>query len=161
MEALLQLASTRSRSGRWASPHPIDVHLWLGDGTAQPHRYADLQPILVDRAERMRYLLDLPLAPPLWGDPGLRHCGRCDYCKAAAEARRDVLLVAGMRRRSAQAARAGGHHHLEQLAEPDEAPEGMKEPVFQRLHAQAVLQAGQDASRSTERTRLARSPPSW
>ena len=33
----------------------------------------------------------------------------------------------------------------------------MKEPVFEQLHAQAVLQAGQDASRSTERPRSARS----
>ncbi|WP_426571291.1 TM0106 family RecB-like putative nuclease [Aquihabitans sp. McL0605] len=150
VEALLQLASYASQIEAMGLPAPIDVHLWLGDGTTSTHRYADLRPILVDRADRMRHLLELPLAAPLWGDPALRQCGRCPYCKAAAEDRRDLLLVAGMRVDQRRVLAEAGIATVEQLAAATEAPEAMKEQVFAKLHAQAVLQAGQDASRSLE-----------
>ena len=148
VEALLQLASYAFQLELMGLPTPLQVHLWLGDGTTSTHRYADLRPILVDRAERMRHLLDLPLAPPLWDDPDLRQCGRCPYCQDAAERRRDVLLVAGMRVDVRKRLLDAGIATIEDLAAASSPPAGVKESVFAKVHAQAVLQARQDASRS-------------
>lgn len=148
VEALLQLASYAFQIEQFDLEPPRQVHLWLGDGTTSTHRYADLRPILVDRTARLHQLLDRPVAPPAWDDPELRRCGRCDHCRAAAEAHRDLLLVAGMRIDQRKALLAAGVATVEQLAELTEAPPGVKEPVFAKLHAQARLQAAQDATRS-------------
>ena len=97
VEALLQLAAYGDQLVAMGLPAPREVHLWLGDGSTSSHRFADLQPILADRSERLRALLDRPVAVPVWGDPELRACGWCDHCAAAEQASRDVLLVAGVR----------------------------------------------------------------
>ena len=146
VEALLQLASYADQIEAMGLPRPREVHLWLGDGTQTHHRYADLRPILVDRVQRMDELLARPPGPPAWDDPSLRQCGRCDECKAAAEARQDLLLVAGMRVDHRKRLLSAGIATIGDLAAATEAPVGMKEPVFEKLHAQAVLQAEQDAS---------------
>lgn len=150
VEALLQLAAYGFQLESLGLPAPHEVHLWLGDGTKTHHRYADLRPILLDRWARLRTLLDEPIAMPAWGSPDLRWCGWCDHCRAAADARRDVLLVAGVRVDQRKRLVAAGLTTIEELAaaDPSSPPAGVKQPVFSRLAAQARLQAAQDASRS-------------
>jgi uncharacterized protein len=152
VEALLQLASYASQLEALGLPTPREVHLWLGDGTKTHHRYADLRPILVDRWARLRTLLDEPVAVPEWGSPALRWCGWCDHCRAAADARRDVLLVAGVRVDQRKRLVEAGVTTIEDLAaaDPSAPTPGVKAPVFAKLAAQARLQAAQDASRSPE-----------
>ena len=146
VEALLQLASYAHELEAMGLPAPAQVHLWLGDGAQTHHRYADLRPILRDRWDRMEALLARPLAVPDWDDPTVRQCGRCDHCKAAIEARRDLLLVAGMRVDQRKRLAEVGITTVEELAAATEPPEGMAAAAFERLHAQARLQARQDAS---------------
>ncbi len=146
VEALVQLAAYAFELENMGLPRPDQVHLWLGDGAQTHHRYADLRPILVDRWARMVELLERPPGPPKWDDPSIRQCGRCAYCKAAAEDRRDLLLVAGMRVDHRKRLAAAGITTVEQLAAQDDAPDGIAPRVFDRLHAQARLQVGQDAS---------------
>ncbi|MFN8018441.1 MAG: TM0106 family RecB-like putative nuclease [Acidimicrobiales bacterium] len=148
VEALLQLASYAFQIEQMGFPAPREVHLWLGDGTKTHHRFADLRPILLDRTGRLRALLDAPPGLPEWGTPDLRWCGRCDHCKAAAEARRDVLLVAGMRVDQRVKLVDAGIATIEQLAEADPAapPAGIREGTFAKLQDQAALQVAQEAS---------------
>ncbi|WP_421118551.1 TM0106 family RecB-like putative nuclease [Aquihabitans daechungensis] len=146
VEALVQLASYAYELEGMGLPRPEQVHLWLGDGAETHHRYADLRPVLIDRWDRMVELLERPPGAPTWDDPTVRQCGRCAYCQAAAEERRDLLLVAGMRVDHRKRLAAAGVTTVDHLAALDEAPEGFSPGVFERLHAQARLQAGQDAT---------------
>jgi uncharacterized protein len=150
VEALLQLASYAFQLEQLGLPAPVEVHLWLGDGSRTHHRYADLRPLYLDRTARLRSLLDADLAVPRWGTDEVRWCGWCDHCRAAATARRDVLLVAGVRTEQRRALAAGGIDTIDALAGADEPPVGVKSSTFAKLHAQAVLQARQDASVSDE-----------
>ena len=150
VEAMLQLASYGFQIEQLGFPAPREVHLWLGDGSRTHHRYADLRPILLDRTARLQELLREPVAAPEWGTDALRWCGWCDHCRAAADARRDVLLIAGVRVDQRRALVAAGVDTIEALAGAAAAPPGLKEPVFEKLRAQAALQAAQDASISVE-----------
>ncbi|HRW38262.1 MAG TPA: TM0106 family RecB-like putative nuclease, partial [Aquihabitans sp.] len=151
-EALLQLAAYAWQLERLGLPAPRDVHLWLGDGSRTHHRDADLRPVLVDRVGRLRQLLDAPVSVPAWGTDDLRWCGWCARCRAAAEARRDVLLVAGVRTDQRATLVDAGLDTIEALgaAAPDAPPEGLRAPVFAKVRAQAALQAAQDASATPE-----------
>lgn len=148
VEALLQLAAYADQLVAMGFPAPRAVHLWLGDGSTSSHRYADLQPILADRSERLRELLVRPVAVPAWGDPELRACGWCDWCAAAEKASRDVILVAGVRIDQRAKLVAAGIDTIEDLAAATEPPADLKQETFDKIHAQAVLQAGQDATRT-------------
>lgn len=148
VEALLQLAAYGDHLVAMGLPAPRQVHLWLGDGSVSSHRFADLQPILADRSERLRALLARPAQVPVWGDPELRACGWCDHCAAAEQATRDVLLVAGVRVDQKPKLAAAGIHTIEDLAAATECPPDLKQETFDKIHAQAVLQAGQDATRT-------------
>lgn len=152
VEALLQLAAYAWQLEQLGLPVPAQVHLWLGDGSRTHHRYHDLRPVLVERLARMRELLDAPAAVPPWGTDELRWCGWCDHCRAAADARRDVLLVAGVRTDQRRRLVGAGLDTIEALAaaDPGAVPDGMQEAVFAKVRAQAVLQAAQDASVSAE-----------
>lgn len=150
VEALLQLAAYGDQLVAMGLPAPRQVHLWLGDGSVSSHRFADLQPILADRSERLRSLFALPVAVPVWGDPELRACGWCDHCAAAEKASRDVLLVAGVRVDQKPKLAAVGIHTIDDLAAATTGPPDLKQETFDKIHAQAVLQAGQDATRTED-----------
>lgn len=152
VEALLQLAAYAWQLEQLGAAPPAQVHLWLGDGTRTHHPYADLRAVYVDRTVRLRQLLDEPVAVPAWGSEELRWCGWCDHCRAAADARRDVLLVAGVRTDQRGRLVRAGLDTIEALAaaDPEPPPAGMKEAVFAKVRAQAALQAAQDASASPE-----------
>jgi uncharacterized protein len=146
VEALLQVAAYAHQLEGMGLPQPQQVHLWLGDGVETHHRYGDLRSILLDRRGRMVELLHRLLEPPVWDDPTVRQCGRCAFCKATVEQRRDLLLVAGMRADHRKRLVAAGIATVEDLAAASEAPPDLAPAVFERLHAQARLQSGQDAS---------------
>lgn len=150
VEALLQLAAYADQLVAMGFPAPREVHLWLGDGNVSSHRYADLQPILADRSERLRDLLARPVAVPVWGDPELRACGSCDHCVAAARHSRDVALVAGVRIDQRAKLVAAGIATIEDLAAATVCPPDLKAETFHKIHAQAVLQAAQDATRTPD-----------
>ncbi len=150
VEALLQLAAYADQLVAMGFPAPREVHLWLGDGSVSSHRYADLQPIHADRSERLRSLFARPVAVPVWGDPELRACGWCDHCAEAEQDSRDVTLVAGVRIDQRAKLVAAGIHTIDDLAAATEAPLDLKAETFAKIHAQAVLQAGQDATRTEE-----------
>lgn len=150
VEALLQLASYAFQVEQMGFPAPREVHLWLGDGTRTHHREADLRPILLDRTDRLRALLDAPLTVPEWGTDEVRWCGWCDHCRAAADARRDVLLVAGMRADQRTRFVEAGIATIDQLATATSPPPAVKDSVFAKLRAQAALQSRQDASADDE-----------
>jgi uncharacterized protein len=150
VEALLQLAAYGDQLVAMGFPPPREVHLWLGDRSVSSHRYADLQPILADRSERLRFLLAQPVTVPVWGDPSLRSCGWCDHCAAAEKASRDVLLVAGVRVDQRAKLVAAGIATIEDLAAATETPPGIKTETFEKIHAQAVLQVGQDITRTED-----------
>jgi len=150
VEALLQLAAYGDQLVAMGFPAPHQVHLWLGDGTVSSHRFADLQPILADRADRLRELLARPATVPVWGDPELRACGWCPHCSAAEQATRDVLLVAGVRVDQRAKLAAAGIRTIDDLAAATEAPPDLKAETFAKIHAQAVLQVGQDATRTAD-----------
>jgi uncharacterized protein len=150
VEALLQLAAYGDQLVAMGLPAPREVHLWLGDGTVSTHRFADLQPILADRSERLRSLLDRPVAVPAWGDPELRACGWCDHCAAAEEETRDVLLVAGVRVDQKPKLAAVGIHTIDDLAAAASCPPDLKPETFEKIRRQAQLQAGQDATRTDD-----------
>ncbi|MCU1371640.1 MAG: putative nuclease (RecB family) [Ilumatobacteraceae bacterium] len=150
VEALLQLAAYADQLVAMGFPSPREVHLWLGDGNVSSHRYADLQPILADRSERLRDLLAGPVSVPVWGDPHLRACGWCDHCAAAEKDSRDVVLVAGVRIDQRPKLVAAGIATIEDLAAATRCPPGIKQETFDKIRAQAVLQSGQDATRTEE-----------
>lgn len=150
VEALLQLAAYGDQLVAMGLPAPRQVHLWLGDGSVSSHRFADLQPILADRSERLRSLLDRPVEVPTWGDPELRACGWCDHCAAAESDSRDVLLVAGVRVDHKPKLASAGIHTIDDLAAATACPPDLKQETFDKIHAQAVLQAGQDATRTED-----------
>ncbi|MGN6694452.1 MAG: TM0106 family RecB-like putative nuclease [Aquihabitans sp.] len=150
VEALLQLAAYGDQLVAMGFPAPREVHLWLGDGSVSTHRFADLQPILADRSERLRSLLARPVAVPTWGDPELRACGWCDHCAAAKKDSRDVLLVAGVRVDQKPKLAAVGIHTIEDLAAATECPPDLKQETFDKIHRQAQLQAAQDATRTED-----------
>ncbi|HWJ97935.1 MAG TPA: TM0106 family RecB-like putative nuclease, partial [Acidimicrobiales bacterium] len=150
VEALLQLAAYGGQLVAMGFPAPRAVHLWLGDRSVSSHRFADLQPILADRSERLRSLLARPVAIPVWGDPDLRACGWCDHCAAAEQDRRDVLLVAGVRVDQKPKLAAVGIRTIDDLAAATACPPDLKQETFDKIHAQAVLQAGQDATRTDD-----------
>jgi uncharacterized protein len=150
VEALLQLASYAFQVEQMGFARPEQVHLWLGDGTQSSHRNADLRPVYVDRTARIRALLDAPIEVPEWGVDEVRWCGWCSHCRAAADARSDVLLVAGMRAEQRRKLVAAGIDTIAELAAAPGPPPGLGAETFAKLQAQAVLQAKQDASPRTE-----------
>lgn len=150
VEALLQLASYAFQIEQMGFDRPERVHLWLGDGTQSSHRNAELRPVYVDRTARIRELLDGPIEVPEWGVDEVRWCGWCSHCRAAADERSDVLLVAGMRAEQRRKLVAAGIGTIAELAAAPGPPTGMGAETFAKLQAQAVLQAKQDASPRTE-----------
>jgi len=107
--ALLQIAAYGEQLTRLGFTPDDEAVLLLGDGSASPHRLADIAPVYRSRRERLIELIDESWqrlgadgsratgAITPWGDPATRACGRCEVCEPEVAATRDPLLVAGMR----------------------------------------------------------------
>ena len=102
--ALLQLAAYGDQLlGMGLEPSP-NVTLVLGtrvgeDWLRSHHSLSDLLPVFRERRRRFRQLTaehrDVG-SPVEWQQPGIAHCGRCDYCAEQVQVHRDLLMVAGM-----------------------------------------------------------------
>ena len=147
--ALLQLAAYGDQLlAMGLEPSPV-VTLVLGtrvgdDWLRSSHSLPDLLPVFRDRRRRFRELTAGHRAGDAavqWQQPGVVHCGRCDYCSEQVQLHRDLLMVAGMsvvQRRKLQAAGIGTIDHLAAM------PAGEAHNSVARLRAQARMQLGLD-----------------
>ncbi|MBC3760875.1 TM0106 family RecB-like putative nuclease [Quadrisphaera oryzae] len=156
--ALLQTAAYADALVALGHPAPQRVHLWLGGGSGSPggrvvsERAADVLPLVAEYRERvLAELADAGgvLPEPLWAD-ARPACGTCPWapvCETGRADARDLSLVAGIRRDQVHRLRERGAATVEALAvaEDDVRPPGMSRPTFERLRAQAALQARGDA----------------
>ena len=152
--ALLQLAAYSEQLHRLGHPMPRQMHVWLGNDEVVSRSVDDVLPKLLQvRADILAQIAAGPKVPaPLWGDKRTA-CGSCKWAEVCAEGRdtdRDLSLVAGMRGDQRGKLRDIGIQTVEQLASASDSqcPDALGFESFDRLRAQAVLQAGQDASRS-------------
>ncbi|MDF2049459.1 TM0106 family RecB-like putative nuclease [Arthrobacter sp. Cr_A7] len=148
--ALLQLAAYGDQLlGMGLEPSPVAT-LVLGtrvgeDWLRSSHSLPDLLPVFRERRRRFRHLTSQHRqadAPVEWQQPGIVHCGRCDYCGEQVQVHRDLLMVAGMSVVQRRKLRAAGITSIEQLAG---MPAGEAHNSVVRLRAQARMQLGLDA----------------
>ena len=144
--ALLQLAAYADQLLTAGIPTSTDAGLILGDGTTTSHPLADLLPVYRERRHRLEDMIDERVAaqgPLAWPAPGYRACLRCEVCAPELAARRDVLLVAGLRATQRERLDAAGVRTIEALAAGGGDVPGVAAPVLARLRAQARLQVAQ------------------
>ncbi|WP_395245425.1 TM0106 family RecB-like putative nuclease [Agromyces sp. MMS24-K17] len=152
--ALLQLAAYAEQLVRLGIPCDDTVELLLGDGTTSAHRLDDILPVYRERAARLRRLVDERQAAPgpvEWGDPRYTHDGRCPTCELEVQARRDVLLVGGLRVTQREPLAAAGITTIDELAAStgsvphlvDATLEGLREQARLQLRAEAALAAAE------------------
>ena len=145
-KALLQLAAYADQLDRAHLPVAPTVVLLLGDGRRESFPLDEVMPVFRARRERLRRLVaehHAEDAPVAWGDERYVACGRCEACAEAIAATGDVLVVAGLRVDHRKRLRAAGIATLDDLVATTEAPQGMPQAMFARLHAQARLQQHQ------------------
>jgi uncharacterized protein len=133
--ALLQVAAYADQLLAGAIDISDDVHLILGNRVTTSHRVADLVPVYRERRARLEHLLDshrAGAAPVEWGDQRYRACGRCEVCAPELEARRDVLLVHGVRVTQRARLNAADVHTIEDLAARTEPVTGIAERTLNR-----------------------------
>ncbi|WP_148571975.1 TM0106 family RecB-like putative nuclease [Nocardioides caldifontis] len=146
--ALLQLGAYADQVAAAGLPLARVARLLLGDGSEDVFPLVDVLPVFRERRARLRSLLDAhrDAGPVEWGAPGHLACGRCADCQHAVEEHRDLLLVAGMRMSQRTLLRDAGVTTLDGLVAMEEPPEGMVRATFDKLVAQARLQARQLAA---------------
>ncbi|MFN3923170.1 MAG: nuclease, partial [Pseudarthrobacter sp.] len=148
--ALLQLAAYGDQLlGMGLDPSPV-VTLVLGtrvgeDWLRSNHSLPDLLPVFRERRRRFRELTAEHRAGEAtvkWQQPGIVHCGRCDYCAEQVQAHRDLLMVAGMSVVQRKKLHAAGITTIDELAA---MPASDARNSVVRLRAQARMQLGLDA----------------
>jgi predicted RecB family nuclease len=148
--ALLQLAAYGDQLfGMGLEPSPT-VTLVLGtrvgeDWLRSSHSLPDLLPVFRERRRRFRQLTAehrTADATVRWQQPGIVHCGRCDYCAEQVQEHRDLLMVAGMSVVQRRKLHAAGITTIDQLAA---MPAEDARNSMVRLRAQARMQLGLDA----------------
>jgi uncharacterized protein len=149
--ALLQLAAYGDQLlGMGLEPSPT-VTLVLGtrvgdDWLRSSHSLPDLLPVFRERRRHFRQLTAEHRAGESavrWQQPGIVHCGRCDYCAEQVQEHRDLLMVAGMSVVQRRKLHAVGITTIDQLAA---LPAGEAKNSVVRLRAQARMQLGLDAA---------------
>ncbi|WP_028047600.1 bifunctional RecB family nuclease/DEAD/DEAH box helicase [Cellulomonas sp. URHE0023] len=146
--ALLQLAAYADQLIAAGIETSEQVHLILGTNVVTSHRVVDLLPVYRDRRMRLQDLLDAHQesgAAAVWGAPGIRACWRCDVCGPQLEARRDVLLVAGLSTNQRARLAVADIATIDQLAASTGAVDGIGGATLERLRSQAALQVAQEA----------------
>lgn len=142
--ALLQLAAYGDQLIQLGLTPAPRVTLVLGNLEHSVHSLADLLPVYRERRVRFRDLTAAHRAadvPVRWQQPGVGHCGRCDYCAEQVAEHRDLLMVAGMT--SVQRKKLIADHvtTIDALAElPPELAAGSR----RRLRDQARMQTGRE-----------------
>lgn len=141
--ALLQLAAYADQLERAGIVPAPDVHLILGDQSVSSHRTQDLLPLYRERRRRLATLIKRRLSESgsaHWDDGSASVCGRCDACVGQIAARRDVLLVAGLRMSQRSALSEVGVTTVDELASRSGPVDGIGARTLDSLRAQAVLQ---------------------
>ncbi len=147
--ALLQLAAYGDQLlGMGLEPSPV-VTLVLGtrvgdDWLRSSHSLPDLLPVFRERRRRFRQLTAdhrASDAPVQWQQPGVVHCGRCDYCAEQVKLHRDLLMVAGMSVVQRRKLHEANVTTIDQLAA---MPVADAKNSVARLRAQARMQLGLD-----------------
>ena len=149
--ALLQLAAYGDQLlGMGLDPSPV-VTLVLGtrvgeDWLRSSHSLPDLLPVFRERRRRFRQLTAEHRegsGAVRWQQPGIVHCGRCDYCAEQVSLHRDLLMVAGMSVVQRRKLHAAGITSIDELAA---MPAAAAKNSVARLRAQARMQLGLDAA---------------
>lgn len=118
-------------------PHGEQHHLEMADALEELRGVrAELRRSIAARVDAT--------APVEWGQ--VRGCGWCARCKAAIERLDDLRLVSGLRGELRQVFVDAGVDTMTQLATLAEAPDGVGEEEFARLHTQARLQVAHRAA---------------
>ncbi|GAB0105857.1 hypothetical protein JMUB6875_48390 [Nocardia sp. JMUB6875] len=136
---LAAMAEALRRNGFRAAPH---ARIWE-DGVAITHPLADMAVVYQARLARLNLIVDTKLGellPVQWGDRRFLACGHCPTCTAELEARRDLLLVAGMRPATRAHLRDAGITTLDRLAVADAAVTGIPAATLTTLRRQAEVQ---------------------
>ncbi|MFE4458764.1 AAA domain-containing protein [Nocardia tengchongensis] len=139
---LLGLAASAEalrRNGFRAATHAV---VWE-DGVAVTHPLADMAVVYQARRARLNLIVETKLGellPVQWGDRRFLACGHCPICTAELEARRDLLLVAGMRPATRAHLRDAGITTLDRLAVADAAVTGIPAATLTTLRRQAEVQ---------------------
>lgn len=145
--ALLQLAAYADQLMRLGVPVHPTVGLVLGDDSVPEFPLEELLPVYAHRRARLTALLDTHLdadGPAAWDAGDVSTCGSCDVCREEVQARRDVLLVAGLRRSQRARLRTAGVTTVEELAHSTGPVPGVGAATLERLRSQARLQSRQD-----------------
>jgi predicted RecB family nuclease len=145
--ALLQLAAYADQLLAAGVRPAAHVHLILGDRTVTSHRLDDLLPAYRERRRRLETILDERQgddAPVAWGDDRYRACLRCEVCAPELAARRDVVLVAGLRNTQRARLNVAGVTTIDELASSVGRVDGIGASTLDGLRAQARLQARQN-----------------
>lgn len=146
--ALLQLAAYADQLLRHGVPLHEEVGLIPGKGDQKNFPVHELLPVYTHRRARLEAVLDHHHAASssvVWDDETIGACGRCEECSAEIEARRDVLLVAGMRVSQRVRLNRHGLRTIEELAASAGPVPGIGTATLDRLRKQAALQCVQDA----------------
>ncbi|MEC3952216.1 AAA domain-containing protein [Nocardia sp. CDC153] len=136
---LAAMAEALRRNGFRAAPH---ARIWE-DGVAVGHPLADMAVVYQARRARLNLIVDTKLGellPVQWGDRRFLACGHCPTCTAELEARRDLLLVAGMRPATRAHLRDAGITTLDRLAVADTVVTGIPTATLTTLRLQAEVQ---------------------
>lgn len=154
--ALLQLGAYAEQMLRLGAPLPERVWVWLGDGTRSGHDTRAILPLV----KHVRRLIQADLATPAtlphpsYASPrtGCEMCTFDAHCDAQREIARDLSLVAGLRHEQRRKLEFVGLRTVESLgaAAPEDRPPTMARETFDKLRAQARMQAAQDASRDPD-----------
>ncbi len=145
--ALLQLAGYADQLLRNDIPLHDRVELILGDNSRASFPVDELLAVYRHRRTRLEEVLDTHHAGDTcaeWTDPRFTACGRCEDCAAEATARRDVLLVAGLRLSQRVRLAEAGVTTVEQLATSTGPVAGIGSTALERLRQQARMQSDQD-----------------
>ncbi len=151
--ALLQVAAYAEQLVGAGVPTTGVARLVLGSGEHDDVPLGEVLPVYRERRRRLEEVVaahGADAGPVRWGDERWMACGRCRACEQAAEAARDVLLVAGVRMPQRARLAEAGVHTVEDLAARTAPVPGLREPVLERLRAQASLQQRQDADPAHE-----------
>jgi predicted RecB family nuclease len=144
VSALLQLAAYGDQLlHHGITPAPVAA-LVLGDRKRSEHPMADLLPVFRERRDHFLALTAGHRGQPAavaWGQEGITHCGRCDYCAEQVRLHRDLLLVNGMTGAQRRKLMADGVTTVDALAA---LPEGAAKGPLVRLRDQARMQLGLD-----------------
>lgn len=142
-QALLQLGAYADQVQRLGLQLAPRVSLLLGSGQRAEFPNSEVLPVFMERRERLRQLISTHRAseePVEWGDDRVVACGQCTECEAAAHRTNDVILVAGLRMDQRRKLRLAGIASMDSLALATVRPQGMAQPTFDKLRAQASLQ---------------------